>query len=73
MTVPLKTRCSNCKKKTGINKLNCKFCHLDFCTTCLQPEYHKCSELLDCKTQSKQILSEQLFSNKCVKIKLEKL
>lgn len=69
----VKSRCNKCRKKLGGFKFECKFCSCEYCTNCLQPEYHDCSELITCQTKCKDLLNNQLLSNKCIKPKLEKI
>ena len=65
-----KTRCSLCKTANAL-KLNCKFCSGIFCTSCLMPEKHMCSEMKVCEEEHKTRLTKELLGNKCVKRKLE--
>lgn len=67
-----KTYCKCCNKKYGI-KLDCKFCNHKFCTYCLMPEKHKCDNIVDCKRKSRDLLEDELMSNKCVKKKIESI
>ena len=69
----LKCRCHQCKKKMGSIDFSCKFCEHKFCSNCLQPECHKCSNLINCQKKCKDLLYDQLLSNKCVKSKLTKI
>lgn len=69
----VKTQCNKCRKKSGGFKFKCKFCSCDYCIKCLQPEYHDCSNLVICQSKSKEILKNQLLSNKCIKPKVEKI
>lgn len=38
-----KTRCFNCNKHIGLLKFNCKCSDKNFCSSCVQPELHKCT------------------------------
>lgn len=66
-----KKRCACCKAANCL-KLKCKFCENEYCTFCLLPEKHACTNLEDCATIAKQRLDTELYKNKCVapKIKL---
>ena len=65
---PKKQKCSNCKKKMGLMKYECK-CSNMFCIKCLQPENHNCS--YNFKLEGKKKLKNDMIvvsSNKVIKI-----
>lgn len=64
------TKCKCCNRKKGMS-LKCKYCEKNFCTACILPEKHQCSNQQDVKKMSKQELENQLFKNAHRKRKLE--
>jgi len=58
-------RCPCCKKKTGLNAIDCKHCNLSFCISCQKPEKHRCIKIDEFISKSKLELSKQLLNNIC--------
>ena len=58
-------RCHCCRKKTGLNALECKHCKLSFCISCQKPEKHQCIKIDEFISKSKIELSKQLLNNIC--------
>lgn len=55
-------KCRCCKKKVGIAALECKYCGLSFCTSCITLEKHNCDGLDDYIDKNKKDLEEKLKS-----------
>ena len=55
-------KCRCCKKKVGIAILDCKYCGLSFCTSCITLEKHECDGLDDYVFKNKKELEEKLNS-----------
>ena len=55
-------RCEQCRKKC-IHIL-CKFCSSDFCSSCVQPEIHKCSKMKKMIQQKRKTLENNLIIEK---------
>jgi predicted nucleic acid binding AN1-type Zn finger protein len=53
-------RCRCCKKKVGIATLDCKFCGLSFCTSCITLEKHNCDGMEDYVNKNKKELENKL-------------
>lgn len=64
-------KCRCCKKKVGIAVLDCKYCNLSFCSSCITLEKHNCDGLDDYIDQNKNTLEERLKS--AITSKAEKL
>lgn len=60
------TRCISCKKKIGLNGINCKWCSKHFCVTCLNPSVHCCEFMDKLKNSKKDILECKLNVEKTV-------
>jgi predicted nucleic acid binding AN1-type Zn finger protein len=55
-------KCRYCKKKVGITTLDCKYCGLSFCTSCITLEKHNCDGLDDYIDKNKKDLEDKLKS-----------
>ena len=53
--------------------MQCKFCDNKLCTSCLLPEKHKCTNLIDCEQLAKKQLDDELYKNKCISHKIIKI
>lgn len=58
-------RCNCCRKKTGLNALECTHCKLSFCISCQKPEKHQCKKIDEFISNLKLDLSKQLLNNIC--------
>lgn len=65
-------RCQSCKKKKKLF-IECKFCTLFFCCSCIIPEIHHCSEQKKCVSQKVDELSKTLMNGLCVADKVDKI
>ena len=61
-------RCFVCNKKASF--FTCSYCKNPCCSTCLQPEYHKCTEIKKCVTEQRGNLKTKLYDGKTVAKKI---
>ena len=64
-------RCQSCKKKKLF--IECKFCTLFFCCSCIIPEVHNCAEQKKCVSHKIDELSKTLMNGLCVADKVNKI
>lgn len=64
-------RCQSCKKKKLF--IECKFCTLFFCCSCIMPEVHNCAEQKKCTSQKIDELSKSLMNGLCIADKVNKI
>ena len=55
-------KCKFCKKKVGLACLDCKYCQLSFCTSCITLEKHECKGMDNYVSKNKNMLQEKLNS-----------
>lgn len=67
------TRCTFCRKKSGLNIICCKSCKKLLCTRCIDMSIHKCDNLEEYKQEQRNILENSLLSNKTVDSKIKLL
>ena len=63
-------RCDHCRKKVGLNYIECKFCKLNVCIPCRSPEDHKCQNYEDKIRFEKDKLREKLEAEATVASKI---
>ena len=57
-------RCEFCRKKAGLNLIECKSCGKKLCTRCIDMSIHKCDQLDKYKEDKRKSLEDSLMSNK---------
>ena len=62
-----------CECKQNICLLNCKYCKICFCTTCILPEIHKCIGTVEMVNAQKEVLAKLLREQKTTRRKIEVL
>ena len=67
----LQRRCQSCKKKKLF--VECKFCTLLFCCSCIMPEVHRCAEQKKCTSHKIDELSKTLMNGLCIADKVNKI
>lgn len=67
----MNNKCFNCKKKTHIICKCSKGCNNSFCLKCLQPELHKCENILQIKEKEFEINKKNLMYNKTQSHKID--
>ena len=66
-------RCEFCRKKAGLNLIDCKSCEKQLCTRCIDMSIHKCDQLEKYKEEKRKSLEESLLANKTMEIKINKV
>lgn len=64
-------RCSCCNKKIGICGIDCKWCGVHVCISCVFPEKHACVSVSDVKSAKQQLLKESLENGKTTTVQNE--
>jgi len=66
-------RCVFCRKKAGLNLIDCKSCEKQLCTRCIDMSIHKCEQLDKYKEEKRKSLEDYLLANKTIENKLNKV
>ena len=66
-------KCANCRKKNRSVFLTCTYCTLQFCTRCLLPETHKCTQLQDAHKKAADRNACNVLSSACKKDKVAQI
>lgn len=66
------TRCIKCRKRNHM-ELHCKWCNSSVCTSCLQPEIHRCVGLKECAKYQLKELDKRLHSERVIHKKIESI
>ena len=59
-------RCEFCRKKAGLNLIQCKPCEKQLCTRCIDMSIHECDKLETYKEEKRKSLESSLLANKTV-------
>jgi len=63
-------RCEFCRKKAGLNLIDCKSCKKNLCTRCIDMSIHKCDQLDKYKEEQRKSLEDSLLANKTIDKKI---
>ena len=65
-------RCNKCSKKKSI-LLECKYCNISFCSSCIELDIHSCENKNECRKRKLKELENDLLSAKQEKNKIIKI
>lgn len=68
-----KKRCKNCRKKNKRIYMQCKYCNLNFCVSCLNTDIHKCKNIDVMLNKKRSELKEILLSSDSNFSKIDKI
>lgn len=58
-------KCTHCKKKKGLSVMDCRYCHSNYCSSCIQLEIHNCQGIQSkCKEELDNLEKKLAFSPK---------